>query len=84
MHADRERFAELLNRLAMPPAEPDEDVLAEVFKALELWELIFARATSGEVPLDVYEVNALVHALAHLHRVGRAAKGRPLPCDSRH
>jgi len=81
---DRERFAAMLNRLAVPPAGPDDAVLAEVFEALELWDALFARATSGEAPLDLYEVNSLVHALAHLHRVGRAAEGRPIPSGSHH
>ena len=81
---DRERFATILDRLAVPPAGPDDDVLADVFEALELWDRLFARATSGEAPLDVYEVNSLAHALAHLHRVGRAAEGRPLPPETVH
>lgn len=84
VHVDREQFAAMLDRLAVPPAEPDDAVLAEVFDALELWDRIFARATSGEAPLDLCEVNELAHALAHLHRVGRAAEGRPLPPETLH
>ena len=83
-HADRERFAELLDRLAVPPAEADPDVLAEVHQALELWDRIFARATSGEEPVDHVHLHGLAEALAHLHRVGRAAEGRPLPPETVH
>src|SRR3546814_2938548 len=74
MHADRERLAHLLNRLAVPPAEADPAVLAEVHQALKLWDRIFARATSGEEPLDHVHLHALAEALAHLHRVGRRSE----------
>src|SRR3546814_20445513 len=82
MHADRERLAHLLNRLAVPPAEADPAVLAEVHQALKLWARIFARPTSGEEPLDHAHLHALAEALAHLHRVVRLAAGRPLPAPT--
>lgn len=84
IHADRERFAELLDRLAVPPATADAPVLTDAHDALALWDRIFARATSGDQPVDIFEVNRLAGALAHLHRVGRAAEGRPLPPVTRH
>lgn len=82
--ADRERLAELLDRLAVPPAEADPDVLARVHQALDLWDRIFARAASGESPLNHLQIHALAEALAHLQRVGRAADGRPLPPETVH